>query len=317
MKWLNPQRNCGLFFKIKQTLERKSLYFYSASSLWSKTGAEKRFRLWRVCKRGGKPLTFLRGKVVRSLNSSKGYPLEATKSKRTWSLQLPRKRLSRNSPLGVRILSLLICSPDSSSGSGGRACSNDKRIAWNKKSQRFCFFQLNALMNLKTQICIQVLVRCSSQHCCCKRLFAFLSFKQQSQRDYSSDFSKNPHLVLSVFTVNLNQSINSNVGSDKDDDTLSKHIWKASQEVALRVLLQHYYFTLIKQSSCPKNVIKLVALCLTLFPKARCSSEGCQVAYQYAKSSQVLHSFMLPCCLLCHPLEKNCQIPLQIVENPH
>lgn len=79
-------------------------------------------------------------------------------------------------------------------------------------------------MNLKTQICIQVLVRCSSQHCCCKRLFVFPSFKQQSQRDYSSDFSKNTHLVLSVFTVNLNRSINSNIGSDKDDDTLSKHI---------------------------------------------------------------------------------------------
>lgn len=26
MKWLNPQRNCGLFFKIKQTLERKSRF---------------------------------------------------------------------------------------------------------------------------------------------------------------------------------------------------------------------------------------------------------------------------------------------------
>lgn len=78
-------------------------------------------------------LTFLRGKVVKSLNSSKGYPLEATKSKRTWSLQLPRKRLSRNSPLGVRIRSLLICSLESSLGSGGRACSNDKRIACKKK----------------------------------------------------------------------------------------------------------------------------------------------------------------------------------------
>lgn len=80
-------------------------------------------------------LTFLRGKVVRSLNSSNGYPLEATKSKRTWSLQLPRKRLSKNSPLGVRILNLLICSPDSSSGSAGRACSNDKRIAWGKQNK--------------------------------------------------------------------------------------------------------------------------------------------------------------------------------------
>lgn len=66
---------------------------------------------------------------MRSLNSSKGYPLEATKSKRTCSLQLPRKRRSRNSPLGVRTRSLLICSPESSVGSGGRACSSDRRIA--------------------------------------------------------------------------------------------------------------------------------------------------------------------------------------------
>lgn len=86
---------------------------------------------------GDAALTFLRGKVVRSLNSSNGYPLEATKSKRTWSLQLPRKRLSRNSPLGVRILSLLICSPESSLGSGGRACSNDKRIACIKERRKF------------------------------------------------------------------------------------------------------------------------------------------------------------------------------------
>ena len=71
-------------------------------------------------------LTFLRGKVVRSLNSSKGYPLEATKSNRTWSLQLPRKRLSRNSPLGVRIRS--------------RACSNDKRIACKKKCEKIQYF---------------------------------------------------------------------------------------------------------------------------------------------------------------------------------
>lgn len=85
-------------------------------------------------------LTFLRGKVVRSLNSSKGYPLEATKSNRTWSLQLPRKRLSRNSPLGVRIRSLLICSAESSSGSGGRACSNDKRIACKKKCEKIQYF---------------------------------------------------------------------------------------------------------------------------------------------------------------------------------
>lgn len=81
---------------------------------------------------------------MRSLNSSKGYPLEATKSKRTWSLQLPRKRLSRNSPLGVRIRSLLICSAESSSGSGGRACSNDKRIACKKEFEKntvFCSVQ--------------------------------------------------------------------------------------------------------------------------------------------------------------------------------
>lgn len=90
----------------------------------------------RVLKRKGISLTFLRGKVVRSLNSSNGYPLEATKSKRTWSLQLPRKRLSRNWPLGVRIRSLLICSPASSLGSDGRACSNDKRIAWKKEFLR-------------------------------------------------------------------------------------------------------------------------------------------------------------------------------------
>lgn len=70
---------------------------------------------------------------MRSLNSSNGYPLEATKSKRTWSLQLPRKRLSRNSPLGVRILSLLICFPESSLGSGGRVCSSDRRMACKAK----------------------------------------------------------------------------------------------------------------------------------------------------------------------------------------
>lgn len=57
--------------------------------------------------------------------------------------------------------------------------------------------------------------------------------------------------------------------------------------------------TLIKRTSCPENVIELVALCLTLFPKAWCSSEGCQVAFQYVKNVYsgsvflVLHAFLL------------------------
>lgn len=90
-----------------------------------------------VFRGGGGGLTFLRGKVVRSLNSSNGYPLEATKSKSTCSSQLPRKRRSRNSPLGVRILSLLTCFPEFSLGSGGSACSSDRRMACETKGGEF------------------------------------------------------------------------------------------------------------------------------------------------------------------------------------
>lgn len=90
---------------------------------------------------------------MRSLNSSNGYPLEATKSKRTWSLQLPRKRLSRNSPLGVRIRSLLICFPEFSLGSGGRACSSDRRIACKTNGENSV--HLRAMIDLKTTAEVQ------------------------------------------------------------------------------------------------------------------------------------------------------------------
>lgn len=79
--------------------------------------------------RQAEQLTSLLGKVLNSLNSSHGNPLEATKSKRIWSLLLARKRRSRNLPLGVRMRSLLTGSAFSSSGSGGRACSKESRMA--------------------------------------------------------------------------------------------------------------------------------------------------------------------------------------------
>lgn len=79
-------------------------------------------------------LTSLLGKVPSSLYSSQGYPLEATKSKTTCSLLLARKRRSKNSPLGVRMRSLLTDSVLSSSGSGGKDCSRESLIAWGRKN---------------------------------------------------------------------------------------------------------------------------------------------------------------------------------------
>lgn len=78
---------------------------------------------------GSSWVTSLLGKVLSNLNSSHGNPLEATKSKTIWSLLLARKRRSRNSPLGVRIRSLLTGSAFSSFGSGGRACSKESLMA--------------------------------------------------------------------------------------------------------------------------------------------------------------------------------------------
>lgn len=85
-------------------------------------------------------LTSLLGKVLSNLNSSHGNPLDATKSKTICSLLLARKRRSRNSPLGVRIRSLLTGSASSSFGSGGRACSKESRIAYEgqKPGVRLC-----------------------------------------------------------------------------------------------------------------------------------------------------------------------------------
>lgn len=82
----------------------------------------------------------LLGKVLSNLNSSHGNPLDATKSKTICSLLLARKRRSRNSPLGVRIRSLLTGSASSSFGSGGRACSKESRIAYEgqKPGVRLC-----------------------------------------------------------------------------------------------------------------------------------------------------------------------------------
>lgn len=82
-------------------------------------------------------LTSLLGKVPSSLYSSQGYPLEATKSKTTCSLLLARKRRSKNSPLGVRMRSLLTDSVLSSLGSGGKDCSRDSLIAWARKNSHF------------------------------------------------------------------------------------------------------------------------------------------------------------------------------------
>lgn len=82
-------------------------------------------------------LTSLLGKVPSSLYSSQGYPLEATKSKTTCSLLLARKRRSKNSPLGVRMRSLLTDSVLSSFGSGGKDCSRDSLMAWGRKNNHF------------------------------------------------------------------------------------------------------------------------------------------------------------------------------------
>lgn len=82
-------------------------------------------------------LTSLLGKVPSSLYSSQGYPLEATKSKTTCSLLLARKRRSKNSPLGVRMRSLLTDSVLSSLGSGGKDCSRDSLMAWGRKNNHF------------------------------------------------------------------------------------------------------------------------------------------------------------------------------------
>lgn len=84
--------------------------------------------IWTHFPRKAQELTSLLGKVLSNLNSFHGNPLEVTKSKTIWSLLLARKRLSRNSPLGVRIRSLLTGSA-SSFGSGGRACSKESRMA--------------------------------------------------------------------------------------------------------------------------------------------------------------------------------------------
>lgn len=79
---------------------------------------------------------------------------------------------------------------------------------------------------------------------------------------------------------------------------MTTHYPNKYERQAKKLLPESDCLTLIKGSSCPENVIELVALCLTLFPLAWCSSEGCQVAFQYVENSQVFSwCFMLSYCL--------------------
>ena len=64
-----------------------------------------------------------------------------------------------------------------------------------------------------------------------------------------------------------------------------------------RSLLQHCCLVFTKWTPCPENVIKLVSLCLTLFPKAWRNS-GCRGAFHYIKNSLVLCTFWLLLSLL-------------------
>lgn len=67
---------------------------------------------------------------------------------------------------------------------------------------------------------------------------------------------------------------------------MTTHYPNKYERQAKKLLPESDCLTLIKGSSCPENVIELDALCLTLFPVAWCSSEGCQVAFQYVENSK-------------------------------
>lgn len=129
--------------------------------------------------------------------------------------------------------------------------------------------------------------------------------KLEQITSFNQVYSKNLP-CLTVFIVNLNPRFNGNTDSYEDDDTLSKQGWQTTQYVAPTVWLQHCCLTLITGPSCPENVIKLVALCLTLFPKAWCNSKGCQAAVQSTKSREICSwCFMLSCCYSVTLLEKS------------